>query len=710
MKKVKGLGFWLKRGLLAFGGLVLIAAGALLILDLPNQPQRFDSQAVLSRGDAYKVRIRRDEYGVPHILGPRDADVAFGIAYAHSEDDFATIATVILATRGQLAARDGAKGAVTDYLVQLMRVWPAVNSSYDSLPADLRRVLEGYADGVNYYGAKHPDNLTPGLLPVNGRDVAAGFAFKTPFFYGLDRTLTKLLEPTKAKKELPVGSNGAAIAPTRSADGATRLLVNSHQPYTGPVAWYEAVLESGEGWHVAGGFFPGSPFMLHGHNAHLGWANTVNEPDLVDVYKLVINPANPNQYRLDGQWRDFERGTAKIRVKLWGPFYWTVNKPILRAAHGPVLETDHGVYAVRYAGHDEGRQALQYYRLDKARNMAEWRAAMGLQLLPSINYLYADEAGNIGYVYNGQFPVRREGVDWSGELPGDRSDLIWTSYLPFDKTPQIWNPRCGLLFNSNNTPFRATACADDGFDSKAYLPTLGIQTNMTNRAWRAFETYGSDSKITDETFRRYKYDLTYSKRSRAFGIIRDLIALDPKGDADLVAAQKVLRQWDRRMDVHNRSAALVSLITQPILSSDFNGKPAPEALDSLKAAITVLKTNFGRLDPEWGQLNRIRRGRVDMAIDGGADTYRSVWGDLQKDGTLTARAGDTLIMFVTWDKTGRLKSQSVHQFGSATLDAKSAHYADQVPLFVAMKTKPVLFTESQLVGHVRQDYTPADAH
>ena len=96
-----------------------------------------------------------------------------------------------------------------------------------------------------------------------------------------------------------------AVAPSRSADGATRLLVNSHQPYTGPVAWYEAVLDSGEGWHVAGGFFPGSPFMLHGHNQHLGWANTVNGPDLVDVYKLVVNPANPNQYRLDGQWRDF---------------------------------------------------------------------------------------------------------------------------------------------------------------------------------------------------------------------------------------------------------------------------------------------------------------------------------------------------------------------------------------------------------------------
>jgi penicillin amidase/acyl-homoserine-lactone acylase len=103
------------------------------------------------------------------------------------------------------------------------------------------------------------------------------------------------------RNPLPIGSDGVAVAPVRSADGATRLLVNSHQPYTGPVAWYEAVLESEEGWHVAGGLFPGTPFMLRGHNEHVGWANTVNNPDLVDVYQLTLNPRNENQYRLDGQ-------------------------------------------------------------------------------------------------------------------------------------------------------------------------------------------------------------------------------------------------------------------------------------------------------------------------------------------------------------------------------------------------------------------------
>ena len=80
------------------------------------------------------------------------------------------------------------------------------------------------------------------------------------------------------------------------------------------------------------------------------------------------------------------------------------------------------------------------YRLNKARDLDEWKAAMRLQALPSINYIYADEKGNIGYVYNGQFPMRKPGINWQTYLPGDRSDLIWHSYLPFDRMPQLWNP------------------------------------------------------------------------------------------------------------------------------------------------------------------------------------------------------------------------------------------------------------------------------
>src|SRR5262249_44857863 len=146
------------------------------------------------------VRIQRDTFGVPHVIGRRDVDVAFGLAFAQSEDDFATLEQVALATRGQLAASEGRKAAVADYMGHLLRVWGTVRTRYDhDLPADVRQILEAYADGANYYGALHPDKQLRGALPFTGKDIAAGFVFKTPFFYGLDGALLKLTSPAKSK-------------------------------------------------------------------------------------------------------------------------------------------------------------------------------------------------------------------------------------------------------------------------------------------------------------------------------------------------------------------------------------------------------------------------------------------------------------------------------------------------------------------------------
>jgi acyl-homoserine-lactone acylase len=705
---------YLKIGAAALAAAVLVGLMAVITEDRLRQPAAPASATLIAQAAHYHARIQRDHYGVPHISGPTDPDVAFGLGFAHSEDDFATIQEAALTARGQLASVEGAKGAVTDYLVRLLKVRETVTSQYDAvLPADARAVLSAYADGVNYYAALHPAKVESGLLPMTGQDVAAGFVFRTPFFYGLDHVIGKIMAPvTKAGQvamnmtgSLPIGSNGVAVAASKSADGATRLLVNSHQPYAGQVAWYEAVLDSGQGWHVAGGFFPGSPFMLHGHNAHLGWANTVNDPNLSTVYRLDVNPANPEQYRLDGEWKSFEKGDAAIRVKIWGPLIWTVHRPLLWSVQGPVFKTDHGIFAVRYAGMGEARQSLQYYRLNKAANRDEWLAAMSLQALPSINYIYADEKGNIGYVYNGEFPVRAEGRDWTQIQPGDRSDLIWHGYLPFDRVPQIWNPKSGYVFNSNNTPFQATG-VEDALKPEDFSPAMGIQTDMTNRAYRAQETFGADPAITAAAFRTYKFDLGYSARSDFARKIAEVTLVDPGSDQDLSSAQALLKGWDRRTDVGSRAAALAVLMGTEAAHSD--NHPDVPPIEALRHAIKTLKTHFGRIDPEWGQVNRFRRGTLDLAIDGGPDIYRAVYGVQQPDGTLTASAGDTFIMFVTWDKAGALSSDSINQFGSATLDSHSPHYADQTPLFVAMRTKPVLFTQSQLAGNIEADYAPGD--
>ncbi len=686
-------------------GLVLVVLGWAIVSDRMAQPAEPDTAAFIAKAKTYNAHIARDTYGVPHVFGHTDADVAFGFGFAHSEDDYATIQDVALATRGKLAASAGLSAAPGDYLVHAMRVWETIDARYDrDLSPQVKRVLEAYADGVNYYAALHPGAVKPGFLPLTGKDIAAGFVFKTPFFYGFADTLKKLTADTGGKPALPIGSNGMAVAPVRAADGATRLLVNSHQPYTGPVAWYEAVLQSDEGWHVAGGFFPGSPFMLHGHNEHLGWANTVNEPDLVDIYRLVINPANENQYRLDGKWRDFESKDAAIRVKIFGPLIWTVHRPVLFSVHGPVFKTDHGVFAVRYAGMGEVRQVEQYYRIDKAENLDEWKQAMRLQALPSINYVYADEKGNVGYLYNGQFPVRKDGVSWKDYLPGDRSDLIPHAIVTFDKLPQLWNPKSGFVFNSNNTPFQATAPEDD-LKPADYPAWMGIQDNMTNRAWRALETFGADKAITEDAFRKYKFDVRYSTRSDVVKIVGELC--HPVQDAK---ACDLLTHWNMSADIHNRGAALAILTAEPVIRARHDHDFSLTPMESLKRAEQMLLDHFHRVDPEWGQVNRFRRGPVNLPIDGGPDTYRAVYGTPEMDGTLTAVDGDTFIMFVTWDRNGKLSSESIHQFGSATLDTASKHYADQSPLFVAMKTKPVLFTRDQLKGHIEAEYRPGEPH
>ncbi len=669
-----------------------------------------DLSGAIARAARYHVTIIRDTYGIPHVEGKTDADVAFGVGYAHSEDDFKTIQEVVMAVRGRLAESEGLKAAPGDYLVHLMRVWPTIRARYKKeLPASFRAILQAYADGVNYYAALHPAEVKRDFQPVTGEDVAAGFMFKTPLFYGFQTTLRRLMQKTGGKPLPEIGSNGVAVAPVRSADGATRLLINSHQPYTGPVAWYEVVVQSQQGWHMAGGLFPGSPFVLHGFNAHLGWANTVNDPDLVDIYRLKINPKNANQYWLDGRWHNLKVEEAAIRVKLWGPIVWTAYRPVYFAAQGPVLKTDHGTFAIRYAGMGEVRQALEYYRLDKSRNLDQWRAALAMGALPSINYIYADAKGNIGFVYNGEFPVRKPGINWQGYIDGTRSDLIWHHYLPFSKVPQIWNPKSGFVFNSNNTPFVATAPQDD-LKPADFPKWMGIQTNMTNRAWRALKNFGGDSSITAAAFRRFKYDLAYSRHSEFMADVEKLIAMPAHGDADMLHAQQILRHWDRMTNIADRGTALAVLTIAPVMRAEWDHLKPVSLAASFHRAIVILKTHFGRLDPEWGQVNRIIRGNINLPIDGGPDTYRAVYGKLQKNGTLRAYDGDTLIIFVTWDKNGQVSARSISPYGATESHPHSPHYNDQTRMFVAMKTKPVWFTNAELKGHIEAEYAPGQPH
>jgi acyl-homoserine-lactone acylase len=703
----------MRRGARWAGIVVLVVAAAALVL-WAWPPPRLDPAGLVPPPGRYHVRILRDTWGVPHVFGRTDPDVAYGLAWAHAEDDFRTIQDSLLATRGRLAAVYGRQLAPSDYLVHLLRVWETVDAAYErDLAPGTRALLEAYAAGLNHYAARHPEEATASLFPVRGRDLVAGTVHKLPLFFGLDVVLKELLsgQPKGAAAAAAghgrsdvFGSNAFAVAPFRAADRHTRLLVNSHQPWEGVAAWYEAHLHSDTGWDAVGGLFPGAAMVLHGHNRQLGWAHTVNFPDLVDVYRLDVDPAHPDRYRFDGGWREMETKSAPIEVKLLGPLRWTFHRDVQWSVHGPVLRTPHGVYALRIAGMGEVRQVEQWYRMNRARSLEEFRAALEMGALPMFNTAYADAAGNVGYFYLAALPRRPTGPDWTRELPGDDPALVWTGSVPFAQLPHVLNPPSGFVMTCNNTPFQSTTGPGNP-DPAAYAATPGIERHVTNRSLRALELLGADSSITADEFAAMKWDVTYSEASEVAKGWRRLIAADAPGDPLLGEALRVLRGWDRQARRGEPAAALALMTLEPQHRNE-PLPPTPVLLERLRTAARSLRGSFGSLTPPLTDLLRLRRGALDLGLDGGPDLLRAFYARPGKDGRWGVYAGDSYLMLVDWDEAGAVRSQSIHQFGSATTRPLSPHYADQAPLFAQHRLKPVWMDEAEVRAHLGREYAP----
>lgn len=679
------------------------------------------------------VRILRDTWGVPHVFGKTDADTAFGLAYAHAEDDYRTIELSLLASRGQLSPQLGFDGIPNDYLVGLLRISETVAAGYErDLTPRTRALVEAYADGLNHYARLHPDEVQLDALPWRGQDIVAGFVHKTPLFFGLQFILAAVFDgkkppspgstdddtpspagsppeaPDTAGLDLgwlpigPFGSNAFAVAPSKSADGHTRLAVNSHQPWTGPVAWYEAHLHSEEGLDIVGGLFPGSPLILHGHNRHLGWAHTVNFPDLIDVYRLEVDG---DRYRYGEEWLDLDLRDVTIEIGLYGPIRLPITLQVGWSVHGPVFFNSKGeAFAVRYAGLGDIRQVEQNYRMNRAVTFPEWLEAMRMQAYPSLNSVYADETGHIFYLYNARAPRRAEGPDWTGVLDGSDPTTMWQGYHPFSAAPQVLDPRSGFVQSCNSTPFEATLGPDKPRADTA-PPRLSIEPWMTNRSLRALELYGRDPSITAEEFIAYKFDLQYSTSSWEAETVKKLLAAPAPTDPLLIEAREVLARWDLRTDPDNTSAALGVLTLQPLVTALEELKPPPDPEESLAEAARVLKESYGRLDVPWHEVNRLKRGETNLGLGGGPDILHAVDADAPEQGQRAGRQGDSYVLIADWGPEG-VTSQSIHVFGSATVDEKSPHYADQSKLFVERKLKPVWLDEADIRAHLEREYRP----
>ncbi|WP_299191402.1 acylase [uncultured Erythrobacter sp.] len=744
---------WLKRSALA-----LVVVLVLAFVALASWEPYFAHQSEAPEYREFSAEIVRDEFGVPMIYGETDADVAYGVAIAHAEDDFSTLQDVAAMSRGRYGAIAGQDGATFDYVYHLLDARGTAMRKYYDLPEDTRALFEAYATGLNQFADEHPGEVKlANLFPLNGEDIAAGFVLRQPFFYGLGNVIGPLVAGDELRREfgpdipgfprdgsapdasapvdeaepggtaihglvLPwgeeadhLGSNAWAVSPERSG-GPTTLISNSHQPLRGGVAWYELSVHSGEGWHFTGANFPGSPFPFLGHNENLGWTNTVNRPDMADIYQLEMND-DGTQYRLDGEWVDLESTTVTLPVKM-GPITLPVRRTVLRSVHGPVIENDNGFFAVRYGGMDSVDQLDAYYRINKAQNLEEWQAQMARMAIPSTNFIYADREGNIAYVYNAAIPDRPEldevQANWRGVLDGSRSDLIWEGTVDYAEIPKLINPASGWLYNSNNEPYTAAGEGSD-LSPDDFSPVLGIERKQTNRSWRAYRLLSEvEGPLDLAALERIKYDTAYERRGYVADMYDQLEALDPGDDADLAEARDLMLTWDFTADNEGAADSLALLMIRDFMSAEYNNKnegELPDVAEYLLDKRAHLMEHFGRIDPPMSELLRLRQGDVDLPLDGGSDTLRAstTW-VVDDDGRLSLVHGDSFIQWVEWPRDGgRVFSRSIQPFGAATTRPDSEHYTDQMQLFVDHELKPVRFWEEDVRAAAQSTRTVTNA-
>ena len=720
-------------------GIALVVLGLIVFVGLATwEPFWAKRDDITLPERIYTAEIIRDDFGVPHIYGKTDADVAYGVAVAHAEDDFFTLQDVIAMSRGRYGAIAGEEGAAFDYAYHLLDARGLAEREYPRLPEDTRALFDAYAAGLNEYAAAHPGEVKLGnLFPVDGTDVAAGFALRQPFFFGLGNIIEPLVSGKPLNREhgpaIPVADGGSAVptadgseAPERAPDqarahplpwgedgalagsnafavtpeksgGPTILVSNSHQPWRGGVAWYELVVESEEGWHYAGANFPGSPFPFLGHNEHLGWTNTVNTPDMVDVYRLEMSE-DGSRYRIGGEWRDLEATTVTLPVKL-GPVTLPIRRTVYRSVHGPVIRNDNGFFAIRYGGIGNLGQLDAYYRLNKATDLEQFETILARMDIPSTNFIYGDKAGNIAYIYNAALPDRVKGYDWRNILPGDDPRAIWSGPVSYERLPRYVNPASGWIYNANNTPYTAAGAGSD-LAPEDFAPELGVELKQTNRSRRAWKLMSEAETLDRATLEAIKYDTAYDRAGYVARLWDELQALDLSDDAELADARDMLMGWDFTADSVGRADALALLMIREFMSSSYQNKPWPDAGDELARQVAHLTEHFGRTDPPMGEVLRLRQGDVDLPLDGGSDTLRAstTW-DVDEDGRLSVRHGDSFIQWVEWLPGERVSSRSIQPFGAATTRPASPHYTDQAMLFVQHRLKPVHFWRDDVVAH-----------
>ncbi len=435
-----------------------------------------------------------------------------------------------------------------------------------NLDEEIDRALLNQAIGVEM-----TNEYMPTTFPADHPVIVPNPALGDSALSGL-RAQLRTLPSVLGEHSRDLGSNNWVISGQRTTTGMPLLANDPHLSIQMPAIWYEIGLHcinqnDACPFDVTGFSFAGAPGVIIGHNDRIAWGFTNVGPDVQDLFIERINPANPNQYEVNGQWRDMTISTETIKVKgggeetvtirytRHGPLITDVFLPDDFTAYGNLNPAYQYAYALRWTALEAGNTWRAILNLDRARNFTDFRNALRDFVAPSQNIVYADVDGNIGYQMPGRIPIRANSR--SGLLPalGWTDDSEWERYIPFDELPYSYNPPQGFIATAN----QAVVGPD-------YPYMISMDWDPGYRARRIVDMINSEPRISPE----YIMQMHGDNRNLGAQEILPYLYEVPITDLKLIRALDDLRDWDYAMDMDSREAAIYMGFFNALVADTFN--------------------------------------------------------------------------------------------------------------------------------------------
>jgi len=665
-----------------------------------------------SQVDPQDVEIIRDSYGVPHIYGKTDADTAYGLAWAHAEDNFLTIQKAYLAGNGTLSRWNGKKGVGADFVAQFIQSAETVDRLYHTLSDEFKAVISGYAAGLNSYAKHHSDEvLIPSFFPVTPKKMLIYSQLQLFASNQGDKLVKAIYNNRVDKYEKPIhedinGSNLIALSSQKTKIDESFLTINTHQPFEGPTSWYEAHLVSEEGTNIIGATFPGAPCILTGANEYLGWTHTVNYPDKADVYQLEMK--NKTTYMVDGEEHQLVKKKAKMFVRLLG-LRIPISKTYFQSIYGPALKNKSGVFAIRTPSTTNINALEQWWRMNKARSFSEFYSYLKWNALPGYNIGYADRNDTIFYISNGKIPRRDPNYNWQKTLPGNTKKTLWNSYYSTQELPQVIAPQAGYVYNANHSPFYSTALEENPSPDK-FAKAMNYETYNNNRSTRLYNLLSEKDSLSYADFKRIKYDHTLpTPLNYNFVDFNALYEMDPKDYPDVADLLGDIQNWNRVASADSYGAGAYAMLYYKLgknsrrigASKIFN----PLLIyTSLKDAKKHLLKHFGTIKIRLGDFQKLVRGDKEIPIFGLPDVVTAMRGNPYKNGQIKIEHGESYIALIRFGKT-KTSYESVISYGSSSRP-DSPHFNDQMEMYQHFQTKIMSFDYKEVLKNANKIYQP----